>query len=93
MQREDRDTVQENLMQENLIELRIGAFKTIIFLTVIIGWVWFTWAAWPQDGYTLFRSNTWMVSGALVALAIFSHVCANWSLSSASKTTNRAWLS
>jgi signal transduction histidine kinase/CheY-like chemotaxis protein len=75
MQREEKSA-----MQENLTELRIGSFKSIVFLTAVVGWVWFTWSAWPQDGYTLFRSNAWSVSGLLLVIALVSYVLATWNL-------------
>jgi signal transduction histidine kinase/CheY-like chemotaxis protein len=75
MQREEK-----SVMQENLVELRMGSFKTIVFLTAVVGWVWFTWSAWPQDGYTLFRSSTWAVSGVLLVVALLSYVLATRNL-------------
>lgn len=71
---------ERSAIQQNLIELRIGSFKTIVFLTAVVGWVWFSWAAWPQRGYPLFRSNAWIVSGFLILVALLSHLAASRSL-------------
>lgn len=69
---------EKTAIQESLAQLRVDAFKNIIFLTTIVGWIWLSWAMWPQDSHRLFRSQAWMTSGLLLIIVLFSFVIQRW---------------
>jgi len=62
-------------IQENLAQLRLDSFKTILFMTSIVGWFWFSWAIWPQPLVErIFRSDIWIASGLLLVVVLISHL-------------------
>ena len=65
-------------MQGNLTQLRLESFEIMLVLTGVVGWMWFSWAIWPQDSYGLFRSNAWMVSALLLVTTLLSYLLKRW---------------
>ncbi len=61
--------------ESNVTQLRVDSFRIILLLTLIVGWVWFSWAAWPRSHhYSLFYSDVWVLSLLLVGLVAASFV-------------------
>lgn len=76
---------EKSAMQDSLDELRRESFKPIVFITAVIGWIWFSWSAWPLNSYTLFRSEAWITSSLLVLISVASYLIAAKSLTWASE--------
>jgi signal transduction histidine kinase/CheY-like chemotaxis protein len=62
---------ERNAYQVNAIELRTESFRNILLITTIVGWLWFSWAAWPRSRvYALFYSDAWSISLLLLGLVL-----------------------
>jgi signal transduction histidine kinase/CheY-like chemotaxis protein len=72
---------EKTALQENVLELRDDSFKIILLLTAVVAWIWFSWAVWPEDSYSLYRSDAWAISGLLLVVVGLSYaVRSRWSV-------------
>lgn len=71
MQNHTLSAAERAAYQINAVELRTESFRNILLITAVVGWLWFSWSAWPRSRvYTLFYSEAWSISLLLLGLVI-----------------------